>query len=271
VIHLIALALYLGAFLLWLRTLMAGARTGGALAKWTALAGVLVHLAAVVRYALDFGELPLVGLGPSLSMLALLTGIGLVGALAVREGERVGIVLLPLAVVLLAIALAAGIRPSGSGAVPDFRGLWFVLHASLGLAGVVGIALAGSSGWLYLAQVRELKAKRMGRLFHFLPPLNTLDRLGRLGARVGFVLLTLSLALAWAWTVRFQQGFGTDEAQMWWGLFSWLAVLAAIVARSRGDGPPERRAALANAIAFLAIAAGYLLLRLAARPGVGFL
>jgi HemX protein len=268
VIHFIALALYLGAFLLWLRTLMAGARTGGALAKWTALAGVLVHLAAVVRYTLDFGELPLVGLGPSLSMLALLTGVGLVGALAVQEGERVGIVLLPLTVVLQAIALAAGIRPSG--AVPEFRGLWFVLHASLGLAGVVGIALAGSAGWLYLAQFRELKAKRMGKLFHFLPPLTTLDRLGRVGLRLGFVLLTLSLALAWAWTVRFQQSFGTDEAQMWWGVFSWLAVLAAIVAR-RGEGSPERRAALANSLAFLAIAAGYLLLRLAARPGVGFL
>ena len=268
-IHLIALILYLAAFLLWLRTLMAGAREGGSIAPWIAAAGVAVHVAAVTRYAVDFGELPLVGLGPSLSMLALLTGVGLVGALAVREGARVGIVLLPLAIVLQAIALAAGIRPSGTGA--DFRGAWFVLHAGLGLAGVVGVALAGSSGWLYLAQFRELKAKRMGRLFHFLPPLTTLDRLGRVGARIGFVLLTLSLGLAWAWTVRFRDSFGQDDAEMWWGVFSWLAVLGAIVARGFGDGPPERRAALANSIAFLAIAAGYLLLRLAARPGVGFL
>lgn len=268
-IHLIALVLYLAAFLLWLRTLMSGARSGGGAAGWTAAAGVAVHLGGVLRYTRDYGELPLVGLGPSLSMLALLTGIGLVAALAVREGGRVGIVLLPLAIVLEAIALAAGIRPSG--AAPDFRGAWFVLHAGLGLAGIVGIALAGAAGWLYLAQFRELKAKRMGRLFHFLPPLTTLDRLGRVGTRLGFVLLTLSVALAWAWTVRFQGSFGQDEAQMWWGLFSWLAVLAAIVARALGDGPPERRAALANSLAFLAIAAGYLLLRLAARPGVGFL
>ena len=268
-IHLIALILYLAAFLLWLRTLMAGARGGGSVAPWIAAAGVLAHLVAVMRYTLDFRELPLVGLGPSLSMLALLTGIGLLAALAVREGERVGIILLPLAIVLQSIALAAGIRPSVAGV--DFRGAWFVLHAGLGLAGVVGIALAGSSGWLYLAQFRELKAKRMGRLFHFLPPLATLDRLGRVGARMGFVLLTLSLALAWAWTVRFRGTFGQDEAEMWWGVFSWLAVLAAIVARGLGEGPPERRAALANSIAFLAIAAGYLLLRLAARPGAGFL
>ena len=269
VIHLIALVLYLAAFLLWLRTLVAGGRSGGALAAWTAAAGVALHLAAAMRYAAVFRELPLVGLGPSLSMLALLTGVGLVGALAVREGERVGIVLLPLAILLQTTALLAGIRPSG--VAPDFRGPWFVLHAGLGLAGVVGIALAGAAGWLYLAQFRELKAKRMGRLFQFLPPLATLDGLGRVGTRVGFVLLTLSLALAWAWTVRFSGTFGQDQAEMWWGLFSWLVVLVAIVARALGEGPPERRSATANALAFLLIAAGYILLRLSARPGVGFL
>lgn len=268
-IHLIPLALYLAAFLLWLRTLMAGARRGGSLAAWTAAAGVAAHLAALMRYTARYGELPLVGLGPSLSVLALLTGTGLLAALAVREGERVGILLLPLAVVLQAIALAAGVRPSVTGI--DFRGAWFVLHAGLGLAGVVGVALSGSAGWLYLAQFRELKAKRMGRLFHFLPPLTTLDRLGQVGARLAFVLLTLSLLLAWAWTVRFRGTFGQDEAEMWWGLFSWLAVLAAMISRAIGQGPPERRAALANSLAFVAIAAGYVLLRLSARPGAGFL
>ena len=268
VIHLIALVLYLTAFLFWLRTLIAGSRSGS-LAAWTAAAGVAVHLAAVTRYATTFRELPLVGLGPSLSMLALLTGMGLVAALALKEGERIGIVLLPLTIVLLSTAFAAGIRPSGIE--PDFRGGWFILHAGLGLAGVVGIALGGAAGWLYLAQFRELKAKRMGRLFYFLPPLATLDRLGRVGTRLGFVLLTLSLALGWAWTVRFLGTFGQDQAEMWWGLFSWLVLLAAIVARGLGEGPPERRSAVANSLAFLLIAAGYLLLRLSASPGVGFL
>jgi HemX protein len=276
VIHLFALLLYIAAFLLWLRALLGGGRRpgtqaggGDALPAWIAAAGVLTHLAAVGRYTTAFQELPLVGLGPSLSMLALLTAIGLLGALAVREGERVGILLLPLAIVLQAVALAVGIRPSGAD--PDFSGGWFILHAGLGLAGVVGIALAGAAGWLYLAQFRELKAKRMGRLFHFLPPLATLDRLGRVGLRAGFVLLTLSLALGWAWTVRFRGTFGQDEAEMWWGLFSWLAILGAIVTRGVGDGPPERRAALANSIAFLLIAVGYLVLRLAASADVGFL
>ena len=138
-IHLFALLLYIAAFLLWLRALLGGGRgsgaaegTGDALPAWTAAAGVVAHVAAMVRYTGTFRELPLVGLGPSLSMLALLTAIGLLGALAVREGERIGILLLPLAVVLQAVALAVGIRPSGAD--PDFRGGWFILHAGLGLA-----------------------------------------------------------------------------------------------------------------------------------------
>lgn len=269
-IHLLALILYLAAFLLWLRALLAGGRSGGALPAWIAAAGVATHVCALVGFTVGYGELPLVGLGPSLSMLALLMGVGLLGALALREGERIGIVLLPLAVLLQGTAVAAGIRPSGTD-VPEFRGGWFILHASLGLAGVVGIALSGAAGWLYLVQFRELKAKRMGALFHFIPPLTTLDRLGRVGSRAGFVLLTLSLSLGWAWTMRFLGTFGQDEPQMWWGLFSWIAALGAIVARGRGEGPAERRSAWANSLAFLAIAAGYLLLRLSARPGVGFL
>ena len=270
-IHLLSLILYLLAFLLWLRALLAGgqSRFSVALPAWIAATGVAVHLAALARYTVEFGELPLVGLGPSLSTLSLLTGVALVAALALREGERIGILLLPLAVVLQATAVVAGVRPSG--VVPDFRVGWFILHAGLGFGGVVGIALAGASGWLYLAQFRELKEKRMGRLFHFLPPLETLDRLGRVGSRAGFVLLTLSLALAWAWTVRFLGTLGEDNADMWWGLFSWLVVLAAIVGRGRGEGPAERRSAWANSLAFLLIAAGYLLLRLSARPGAGFL
>jgi len=302
VTHLLALLLYNAAFLLWLRALLAGGRTAGggggdhgsrrggptgevwlpglrpwareawggdALPAWIAAAGVIFHIVATARFTTTFGELPLVGLGPSLSMLALLTAVGLLGALAVREGERVGILLLPLAIVLQATALAVGIRPSGAD--PDFRGGWFVLHAGLGLAGVVGIALAGAAGWLYLAQFRELKAKRMGRLFHFLPPLTTLDRLGRVGARAGFVLLSLSLALGWAWTVRFRGTFGQDQADMWWGLFSWFVLLGAILSRTLGEGAPERRAALANSLAFLLIAAGYVVLRLAGNANGGFL
>ena len=267
--HFLALALYLAAFLLWLGSLLAGGKSRGSLPAWTAAAGVAVHVAALARFTRTYGELPLVGLGPSLSMLALLTGIGLAAALALREGERVGIVLLPLAFILQGTALIAGIRPSG--VAPDFRGGWFIFHAGLGLAGIVGVALAGAAGWLYLVQFRELKAKRMGRLFHFLPPLVTLDRLGHTGSRVGFVLLTLSLALGWAWTVRFRGTFGQDSAQMWWGLFSWLVVLSAIATRGLGEGPSERRSALANSLAFLLIAAGYLLLRLSASPGAGFL
>ena len=68
-IHLLALILYLAAFLLWLRALMAGGRTGGALPAWIAGAGVVTHVSALVAFTLGYGELPLVGLGPSLSML----------------------------------------------------------------------------------------------------------------------------------------------------------------------------------------------------------
>ena len=58
---------------------------------------------------------------------------------------------------------------------------------------------------------------------------------------------------------------------MWWGLFSWLVILGAIASRGVGEGPPERRTALANSVGFLLIALGYLVLRVIASSDAGFL
>ena len=53
--HFLALALYLAAFLLWLRELLAGGRSRGSLPAWTAAVGVAVHVVALVRFARTYG------------------------------------------------------------------------------------------------------------------------------------------------------------------------------------------------------------------------
>src|SRR5690606_16209073 len=81
----------------------------------TALVGaaVLVQLGALVAFALRFGELPLVGLGPSLSTLAFLIALFLLFATLASDARPVGLVLLPVIVALLGAALLTGVRPTG--------------------------------------------------------------------------------------------------------------------------------------------------------------
>jgi HemX protein len=260
VIHLAALLLYIVAFLLWLRALLAGARGKAALTPGAvAAAGVLAHGLALARYTTLWGELPLAGFAPSLSTLSFLIGVGLVAALWLREAARIGILLLPLMIVLLLVAVARGVEPTQADM--DFQGAWFAIHVAFGFAGVVGMAVAGAAGMLYLLQFREIKSKRLGRLFQFLPPLATLDRLGRIGAVVGFTSLTLAILLGGAWTLSRSQSL-VDE-QTVWSIFSWAVILCVLFARS-GGGRVEQRSAMSGLVGFALIVVSYVVIRVAA-------
>ncbi len=147
-IHFLALFLYIGAFVFWSRALWHGGRgseTGVAFAL--SAAGVTVHAFALVQYTVDSGELPLAGLAPSLSTLALIIGLGLMGTLALGEASRVGIVLVPLIVLLEGTAAFMGVTPR-AGPPLDFQGVWFSLHVTLAFAGYGGMAVAFAAGLL---------------------------------------------------------------------------------------------------------------------------
>lgn len=260
-LHLVALALYVVAGLLWLATLVRGERgeeEGTSAAPVVAGVAVVVHAGAAARYVVAFGELPLVGLAPSLSSLALVVALFLGGTLAFTEGEKVGLFLIPLIVVLQGVAVALGIEPAGEPL--RFRGAWFALHVGLAFAGYAGLAVAFAAGLMYLIQFHELKTKRLGRVFRFFPPLETLDRIGRVGVRAGLPALTAALVLGWAWTVRFEGSFEIRDPKVLWGIFTWAVLLAALVAR-RGGGRASRRGALFSTVGFVAVVLSYVVLR----------
>ncbi len=269
-IHYLALVLYIVAFVFWLRALARGGRGREAsVAFGVAAAGVALHVAALVLFTVRFGELPLAGLAPSLSSLALIMGLGLMATLALGEASRVGIVLVPLMILLEGVAAVLGVVPR-SGPPLDFQGAWFSLHVTLGFVAYGGMALAFAAGALYLVQFHELKVKRLGRLFRFTPSLAVLDRLVKVGLVTGFVCLSLTLFLGWAWTVRFRQTFQAGDPKVLWGIFSWFVVVASLAARL-GAGRRERRGALAAVAGFGAVLLAYVVIRATLVQGAFFL
>ena len=233
-----------------------------------AAAGVAAHALALARFTAEYGQLPLNGLAPSLSTVALIVGIGLVATLGLGEGRRVGIVLVPVVIILEAVAVSLGIVPGPE--LLDFQGAWFAFHVTLAFAGLGGLAVAFASGLLYLVQLHELNTKRMGRLFQFTPPLLTLDRLGRTGLVAGFITFTLALVLGWLWTISFRQSFDLSNPKVWWAIMCCLIFAAALGVRA-GGGVKERRSALASVVGFSFIVVSYLGLRLVSSQGGFFL
>jgi HemX protein len=263
-LHIAAIALYALAAALLIASLARGdERRLPMLATVLLGLGVAVHAAGLTVFTVQWGELPLVGLGPALSSLAFLLGMGTVIAATIGHAGTVGIVLAPLVTVLAGVGLAMRVQPVGEELA--FRGVWLVLHILFAFFGYVGLTLAFAAGLMYLLQFRELKSKHFGAIFRFFPPLDTLDRLGRKGVLVGFPFLTLALLLGWAWIARFQDPGAVGNPKILWGVLSWFILLVAMLA---GQG---RRAALVSVIGFALVVATYVILRLQFVGGPGFL
>jgi len=130
------------------------------------------------------------------------------------------------------------------------------------------MALAFAASLLYLLQFRELKDKRFGRVFRFVPSLETLDRLATRALVIGFPALTLALTLGWAWTIRFRHSMSLNDPKVMWALFTWVAFAIALLAR-RGRVDADRRAARMTVTAFAAIVVVYVVMRIT-MSGRGF-
>lgn len=268
-LHLLSLALYaLAAALLGVSMARSDRRLPG-IATAVLSAALLAHGAELVAYVREFHELPLVGMGPSLSVFALLIAAGSLGLATLGRTGPVGLVLVPVAAAIAAIAQIVGLAPSGQ--VMDFQGPWFVFHVVLAFLGYAGLTVAFAAGLMYLIQFRELKGKHFGAIFRFFPPLDTLDRIGRGGVIAGMSFLTLALLVGWAWTERFGRPMSPGNPKVIWGILSWLVFAAALAARA-GGGRVARRAAMASVVGFAVVLMGYVVLRLGeAAAGGAFL
>jgi HemX protein len=234
-----------------------------------AAGGVLLHGIGLAVFTARYAELPVAGLAPSLCTLAFLIALFLVAATVTRESRTVGLVLVPFVAALLAIALVLGITPAGQ---PLTRGgTWLWLHVVLAFLGCAGLTISCAAGLLYLLQFRELKGKRLGRVFRFFPSLPTLDRLGRRGLAIGFPALTLALIIASTWTVRSRLTFSAAQTEVIWGVLTWLTFAVVLLARGRGGTDSERRGARASVIGFVVVVVAYVVLRFSMAVGGVFL
>jgi ABC-type uncharacterized transport system permease subunit len=229
-------------------------------------AAVAAHATALILFTATYAELPLVGLGAALSTFAFLVGAGMLAAALVTEARPLGLILAPIIALVLLAVLLVGVAPTDQEL--EFRGAWFALHVVLAVTAYAAMAVAFAASLLYLMQFRELKDKRFGRVFRFIPSLETLDRLTARALLIGFPALTLALALGWAWTIRFRHSLSMNDPKVLWAVFTWVAFAIALLAR-RGRVDAERRAARVTVTAFAAIVIVFVVLRITT-SGRGF-
>ncbi len=218
-------------------------------------AGVVVHIGALVAFALRSSAAPLTGLGPALSFAGLVLALTLLIVELLARDVSMTLIAGPLAAVSTAFANIIGLTPGRSA--DGFRGVWLLSHIALSFIGIAAFATAAAAGAMYLVQRRELKSRRFGTIFRFFPPLATLDRVNHLAAIAGWLGLTLGVVLASSYSLAYRE---LNLPQLVWGGGAWAAATLLAVGRiSRGW--QAQRAAKYSSVAFIAVLVLYVAFR----------
>ncbi|MDB4884000.1 MAG: ResC/HemX-like cytochrome c biosis rane protein [Gemmatimonadetes bacterium] len=261
--HFVAITFYIGAAALAATPFArpVGAPVRGVVALLAA--GVAAHLIGLVSYARHVGQLPLTGLGPSLSFAGLVLAATLLLVELMARDVSLTLVTAPLAAVPTVCANLIGFTPGVEP--PGARGAWLFAHIALSFVGIAAFGTAAAAGCMYLVERRELKSRQFGAIFRFFPPLDTLDRVNHFAAIAGWLVLTLGVVLATTYALTYHE---LNAPKIVWAMGAWLAITGIALGRSVG-GWQARRAAIYSSVSFTAIVVLYVAFRLSETNGGG--
>jgi len=168
--------------------------------------------------------------------------------------EALGSFIVPLAFLA---AASAGVPVTTPITLPlSVQDVWLGLHIVLALLGYAALTLMFCTGVMYLIQERQLKSKRPGVLYHYLPSLTLLDEVSAKALLLGFPFLTQGIVTGSVWAKY------TYGSYLHWSLTSlplllaWL-IYALLLGGRRALGWQGTKAARATVGGFVVVLASY--------------
>jgi ABC-type uncharacterized transport system permease subunit len=220
--------------------------TTGRAATWGVRLGWLAQTALLAVQATREDGFPWAGWAGSLNLFVWLTVTAYLIWGCRKPYRLLGLAVMPLAVVLLAVARAGG--GTGIGSKSHYSNLFLVLHVGLVLAAFAGFTLAAALSALYLWQERRLKRRESTILRRPAPSLATLDRVAARTVTVSLPIFTLGIAVGIA---RLLGDGESIDALIAATVAAWLVWAAYLVQRARGW--TGRRAAYLALLGFVLV------------------
>ena len=218
------------------------------LAMLATLVGWIAHTLALLVLALQLGLPPVVSLANAVSVVVWV--VVLLEMLVERQSgvSVLGAFVLPVVVVLSLKSSVA--RPAALA--PALGNAWLWIHIALALVGIAAFVLNFAGAIMYLVQEREIRTKRPGRLYHRLPPLETLDHWTYRTLALGFPFLTTGLILGAVWARTAWGSVFTFDPLAFFSLVAWVIYAGTLAGRAAG-GWNGRRAAYFAIFGFAAL------------------
>ena len=254
--HLIPLLLYGCAAGAYVAHFARRDRATGRLATAVLGTAILAHTFLIGMQTVEAGHAPLVGTTAAVSAFVWLLGISYLYVELTTDERAMGVLVTALLAVLF---LIPAFDPSVSERPAVLRSPLFTLHVVTMLFAYASFALAFVLGVTYVLLFKEIKAKHLGFFYARLPSLQVLDVMNGRVVTIGWLFLTIGIAVGGIWATQVQsspdprvQAMSVADPKILVALVCWGVYSFALVAR-RAIGWNGRRAAWLSALAFVIV------------------
>jgi ABC-type uncharacterized transport system permease subunit len=205
---------------------------------------------------MEVGYAPLVGTTAAVSTFVWLLGLAYLYVELTTDERAMGMFV---TILLVALDILPALHPAIEPRPTLLRSPLFTLHIMSVLFAYASFALASVLGITYVLLFKEIKAKHLGFFYERLPSLQTLDVMNGRAIVVGWIFLTVGLAIGGVWASQLHtvadprmQSMNFGDPKILFAVLSWAIYSFALFAR-RAIGWSGRRAAWLSAIGFVIV------------------
>ena len=215
----------------------------------------LGHTFVIGMQTMEVGHVPFANPSRAISTFVWLLALSYLYLETSTEERAMGVFIMP---ILVGLQTIPALSPGVENIDPVLDSPWFWVHVSSLLFAYASFALASVLGLTYMLQFKEIKKKQLGYFYTRLPSLQTLDVMNSRAVAIGWLFLTVGVAVGAIWTAQARaavpddpnlQAMVLNDPKIFVAMLTWAVYSFAVLAR-RTMGWTGRRAAWLSAVGF---------------------
>ena len=233
--------------------------SAGRVATTLLLFAALTHTFVIGMQTMEVGHVPFANTSRFISTFVWLLTLSYLYLELTTDERSMGVFILP---VIVGLQILPVINPGVENRDPVLDSPWFWVHVSSLLFAYASFALASVLGLTYMLQFKEIKKKHLGFFYSRLPSLQILDTMNSRAVTIGWVFLTVGVAVGVIWAAQaravapdnenLQAMFSPNDMKIVFAFITWAVYSFAVFAR-RTLGWNGRRAAWLSAVGFVIV------------------